>query len=437
MRHAIVLTILLVACSSGAPPERVLSKTEIADPDRTTVRAPAFATDLEFLDVHMHCGDARSKQDACLLSQEWASIEGDRGAGVIASLEHWTLNMTPEVLAKFEQLEPKHAPFDKNNELYLRTAQAWGHVEFFASLECWHDTALGPGWADACKEDARAWVREGAIGFKDHIGRNADLEEDPVVSNAGVFSGGWSRKAGLCPAQMSNKECMKQPEIAYPALREEWRSVLQYLVEDLQAPVLTHATTFSKSPGECWDPLLQALSPCPEMSRRHALDLARWAQTHIDPRARRRIIMAHTGFMVPGAQIEEPEAEEMLGQLRALLETGVSVDTAAIKDWAALVERDPCALRTLVAQFPDQFVFGTDLNVDRRACIQDTYRFWEDLLTGALDQTGPQRTTCVGEARTRGLALGQETVPGCDARVPSGTLARVLRGNFEAMYESR
>lgn len=448
-----------MACTGSDSADRAKNENNNSSP-APTVRRPSFPADTTFVDAHMHCGaidESMAESPRCAASTSWNSATPQGAAGIINSIEHWTVSLDPELLASLKQSGDALGRVDELNEIYGASAATDSSLAWFASLECWHDTPFGPGWAQACKDDAKRWVEAGASGFKDHTGKLWQGGDDPSLADSGVFAGAWSRRAGRCAnttGQTANRECAKSEEVLYPLLTDEWRDVVRYIVAELKAPILSHATTWYGAEVECWDPLSGTLRYCPPMSRDHVLDFAGWAQTELDESARRRIIVGHSGFMIPGEKFlprgsdtaeiaaeRERQALELLEQLESLLATGLSVDSAATKDFVAFTYRQEgtlgaCTLRELFARYPDQFIFGTDRLVDNGACLLETYTLWRDLLEGDIDSLGPERATCLGPISTYGLNIDEATIPQCAGTLPSDFGERFLRGNFLALYDN-
>lgn len=400
-----------------------------------------FTQDALFIDVHMHCGEIAGGR--CVKSEAWELIADAGGRGVGASVEHWSVTISPELLEE-SGLEID-VPLIEMNEAYQASLSGDQDKTFFVSLECWHDTPFGPDWAEACKEDARHWIERGASGFKDHAGKHWDSSGD-----LGMFASGWSARNGLCEGE-SLSDCATHPGVRYPVLEPAWREVIAYIVEELGAPVLTHATTWYGADSVCYDPLRQTERACAEMSREHLLDFAGWARAEIDARSRRRIIIAHAGFMVPGekfiprdADTEEEAAtraaarDALWAQLDELLSSGVSIDTAVTKDFGAMTYQDDgrggCQMRELFARYPDQIVLGTDRLFDNANCLGPSYQIWEHLLTGPVTGLSERFDTCVGSFQVGGMDLDSPTLDGCPT-VEDGVVDKVLKLNFLSMYE--
>jgi hypothetical protein len=419
---------------------------------------PEFPDGIRFIDTHMHCGGvAGDDTTRCGVGETWKGAATEGAAGVILSIEHWTMSLPDEASEAVREQGGVLGYTDQQNEIYAATAAAEPSLAFFASLECWHDTPFGPDWEQACKDDARRWIEAGANGFKDHVGKQWQSANDGVaVADAGVFAGAWSRRAGRC-AQIAgdtpNRDCVQSEEVVYPLLTEEWREVVRYIVEDLGAPIISHSTTWYGAAEQCWDPLSSSLRSCSDMSRDHLLDFLDWAQTGIEADARRRFVVAHGAFAVPGEPFvprpDETEAETaerlaaaqaLLEQLDQILSAGVSVESATSKDFMALTfRREPelgaCAVRDLFARYPDQLMFGTDGLVDRGTCLASTYQAWEDLLTLGVNEQSPERDACFGRVQSYGLDLDTPIISECESEVPADALQRFLTRNFLALYE--
>ncbi len=421
-----------------------------------TVTSPDF-TGVNFADVHLHCG-ALNDKGACEVTDAWTSIAENGGMGAILSVEHWTLSFTDELINQLEEAGGSIGEGDQLNELYAKTSVDNDNMVFFASVECWHDTPYGPDWLAACKKDARQWVKAGAKGFKDHAGKHWQSDSDgPEIADAGIFAGAWSRFSGDCKdvegSTTPNRDCIQSKDIRYPLLTPEWRALVKYMVEDLKAPIVSHATTWYGAEMDCYDPKVEALRNCGELSREHLLDFVAWAEENISESARKRIIVGHTGFMLPGekllprdtdsaevAEAREAAAQKLLAQLNTVLDTGVSVETATLRDFAAMTYRQEpgamgaCILRDLFSKYKDQLLLGTDGQL-HRDCIVSNYQLWNDVLTGDVDTLAPSRAACSGSAQTYGLALETRVIPQCEGEVPAETKDLFLIGNFRNLYE--
>ncbi len=421
-------------------------------PDRPRLTLPGDAV---FVDAHMHCG--LLDESGCTVGATWEAISEAGGYGVILSTEHFTFNYNDDIEAFYAALGVTVAP-DRQNEIYGQTAAARPELWTFTSLECWHDTPLGDGWVEACKNDARQALERGAIGFKDHVGKQWQSDADgPAVADSGIFSGGLTRLAGGCTdvpnSLTANRECVQLPGVIYPLLTSEWREVVRYITEDLKAPIVSHATTYYGAEASCWDPLTSQLASCAPMSRLHLLEFAAWAASHLSAEARRRFIVGHSGFMVPGERLlprdsDSPEqaaereriATELLSQLNAVLSAGLSVESSVTNDLVAMTYRQQsnalgaCTIRELFATYPDQIVFGTDRRVDNGDCLTETYALWDDLLRLGVHELGRVRTACSGPAATYGLDLDAPVITECAGSVPADILDRFLKRNFARLY---
>lgn len=373
-------------------------------------RRPFEASEVEFIDVHMHCKSVM--QGECVIDPEWRLVESDlRGAGALLSVEHWAVTIDGPIL---------ELPYDPLlfNEAYTTTVQNEARLVAFASLDCWHDTPFGQTWAQACKADAKRLVEQGASGFKDHIGKQWDSNGD-----LGSFVGGWNRANGFCDVTGSdspNVDCARQPTVRYPIREDAWREVMRYITEELRVPVVTHAATYpepgAESDKRCYDPRAQQAEGCGKVSRDNQLEFAQWARDNLSEDAFKRIIFAHLGFATED-------------DLIALLDTGATLDTAVTRT----VLRAGCNGRAAFGRYPDQFVMGTDRRVGDERCLKSTYDAWMHAFKGSVSDT-ITFSTCTGPIEVSGMELGTAQTPGCAYDVPEGTLDKVLKLNFLALY---
>lgn len=424
------------------PPEDLGSAADLGSQQLPSPNFTAFPSGTVFVDIHMHCGGV--SEDKCGISDAWREIEKAGGRSVALSVEHWAVTFGPEELEQIGGVDVLGAYPTEINELYERSFSNEEHIRFFSSLDCWHDTPLEEGWEDACKEDARDWLKRGAIGFKDHAGKQWDSNGE-----AGMFVSGWNKLAGNCESDKLS-ECAREPTMRYPLLEPSWREVVRYITEELEAPIITHATTWYAGDTECYDPISGETDYCAPVSRRHLLAFASWAKENLSEAARRRIIVAHAGFMIPGEkhlpresdseatrQQREETRDLMLSQVETLLESGLSIDTAVFMDFAAFTYQDDgqgaCDMRGIFGKYGDQIFFGTDRKLDNQSCLVGSYNAWNHLLTGSTTAIGPTFDTCLGPVQMRGFALEETSIEGCPD-VPQGTLQKILIDNFESLY---
>ncbi|MCB9588023.1 MAG: hypothetical protein H6718_21635 [Polyangiaceae bacterium] len=376
-------------------------------------RPPPDWASADFIDVHTHCELMSDCAGArCCDTSGLASLEGLYSArAVLLSNEYWLIN---------EDIYPAEAVnyFTGLNETARDTAAKEPEaVGFFAGLRCLYQRKVDESWAEACKAEARDWARQGAIGFKDHIGKQYETGE----AEGGMFIGGWNRFNGFCVVPQGsltpNSSCMQQSTVHYLALEPAWREVVRYIVAELRLPIVSHAASYQGATTTCYDPELGAIDNCALVTRRHQQSLATWLSNEVDSAARRRFIVAHMGFLTG-----EPAG------LVALLDTGVSVDTSRLDAFAAA----GCQARSLFAAYPQQILFGTDRRVSQ-TCLPASYSAWMHILRGPADQA-QSFDTCQGTIDARGLELGTPQVAGCPD-VPSDALTRVLKQNFLELYE--
>lgn len=386
---------------------------------------PASWAAADFIDVHTHCEVLTDCAGGrCCDTSGWQLMQARfTGYPVLLSNEYWLIN---------QDLFPKEALdyFTGLNDTVKNTAALGSgsggsgsgggsapSVGWFAGLRCLYQRKLDAGWAEACKAEALGWARQGALGFKDHIGKQWEGGE----VEAGYFIGGWNRFNGFCSVAAGsttpNSSCVQQPSVRYLALEPAWREVVRYIVADLKLPIVSHASSWQGATTTCYDPQLGRVDGCAAVTRRHQQALASWLATQVDEAARRRLVVAHLGFLT-----DDPAG------LAQLLDTGVSVDSSRLEAFAAA----GCDGRSLFAAYPTQVLFGTDRRVSQ-ACLPESYSAWMHIFSGPANQ---QQTfdTCQGSITARGMQLGTPVVAGCPD-VSEGSLERVLKGNFLALYE--
>ena len=411
----VALSAALSACSSTSEDGAGKGGTPDASIDGASVPSvapPASWADADFIDVHTHCeAIVDCDGELCCDFSGWQALQSShRGRAVMLANEYWAINaeLVPPEIGEY---------FDGLNDKYLNTALRHDEAITFIGLRCLYQEKLDDTWADKCKAEAREWISKGALGFKDHIGKQfqGDGQE------GAYFLGGWNRFNGFCDvppsSQTPNSDCMLQPTVRYLALEPAWREVLRYIVEELKVPVVSHASSWQGGKTQCYDPEIGDIGLCPAITIRQQEQLGEWFAANVDASARRRLIFAHLGFLT-----------EDLEGLRRLLDTGVSLDTARFDNLTSV----GCGIRDLVAAYPNQLVLGSDRRVDQ-ACLPGTYDAWLHILGGPADAT-QSFTACRGPVDALGAELGSPTVAGC-ADVPTGALDRVLKTNFLTLYE--
>ena len=300
------------------------------------------------LDIHLHCQLPTQTCEGgvpCCELAGWTALTGAQAtpAGALLSLEHFAV-VSPDAG------RPPNIPF-QNESARLTHAQN-PSVLWFSSLPCWHEQAWGPGWLARCSADVDAQLALGAKGFKDHVGKT--FMHSAKVGDGLRWLGAWNRAQGHCVVAAGvaspNEACLEAAGARYPALEDDYRALVRHIVEDQQAVLVTHMRDFDSGPEQCLDPVQQVLRPCAEVMKDQVLSFAAWAEATLSPAARRRIVIAHLAFLQG-----EPDV------LRQVLTAGLSVDTAAM-----ITQLRHCEARALIAQFPDQLLWGTDAEARRR-----------------------------------------------------------------------
>ncbi len=349
-----------------------------------------------WIDVHTHCVEA----DECDVSRV-LDATGNGGA-VVASLEHYTINQN------FGDANPLLDAFTTQNEAVAAFAAENAGVDWLASLPCWHEVpASDAAWVQACKADVDAMLDAGAVGFKDHAGKQFDNEGDLDEAR---FVGAYNRFAGRCPGATSNEACMEEPTVLYPLLEDSWREVVRYIVEDREAILLTHAGSYFTAPEQCF--FEGEVQACPGVLVSAQQDFADWAKRELTPDAARRIIVAHFGFLQEDADV-----------LEALLDAGLSLDTAQGRYLFGL----GCEGRATFAEHKDQWVFGTDLFFEK-SC--KNYDAWFHMFTGDADAV-QLYDTCGGEVGVRGMDL--DNTEACGVTADADTVEKILGGNLRQL----
>lgn len=400
-------------------------------PERKVGRArlPTSLLSANWIDVHTHCDIQEiipCPSGRCCNVERWKPLAESKGAAVIASTEHYHIvkhnkDIVPDIIKSF--------PTDQINEVVEASTSMASGLGFFISLDCWHaDKLVGDGkdWAEACKRYVDQWVARGAIGFKDHIGKQFNNEGGS--SDYARWLGGWNRLNGFCKPPEGdatpNQTCMEKEGVRYPALEPAWREVMRYITEEKKLPILTHTTSYYTATERCWDPLAAGqdkVRSCAVASQAHLQSLVTWLKGNLSAEARRRVIVAHLGFLQ-----EEPAL------LQEVMQAGVSTEIAV---GVGFLSGKTCELRQLIASYPKQIMFGTDINIDR-ACSAINYQAWSHLLTGPWKQAKSFQICYAGQpVAIYGAALDQKQVAGCTGELPEGTLNDLLKENFLRLFD--
>ena len=366
------------------------------------------------LDIHLHCQDPTQTCEGgvpCCELAGWTALTGgnDTPAGALLSLEHFTV-LSPDAG------RPPHIPFQ--NESARLTHEKAPSLLWFSSLPCWHAQAWGPGWLARCSADVDAQLALGAKGFKDHVGKT--FMHSAKVGDGLRWLGAWNRAQGHCVVAdgvaSPNAACLEAPGARYPALEDDYRALVRHIVEDKRAVLVTHLRDFGGGPEQCLDPVQQVLRPCADVMKDQVLAFAAWAEATLSPAARRRVVIAHLAFLQG-----EPEV------LRQVLAAGLSVDTAAM-----ITQLRHCEARALLAQFPDQLLWGTDAELGG-ACLGPTMASWTHLLTGSMDEELRFTGTCAGDVTISGLDLKTAKVKRCREVLPERAYERFVGGNARTL----
>ncbi len=349
------------------------------------------------IDLHTHCFDADCSADSVE-----ASLGGQLQVAALG-LEHYAVT---EVLG--DPLPEEVPTVRGSNALHLEVADSSDAVHFFASLDCLHDTpASDPEWAARCLEDADAWIEAGAVGFKDHAGKTWDGSGLDLA----LWVGGYNRLAGWCEVSEDdptpNRSCQAQESARMPMDQPEWRAMVQGLVEERGMPVVTHAVPWRGADTQCGRQ--GSVGPCFEQAADAVVDFAIWSEANLSEDARRRIVIAHLGFLDQDPRLEQ------------ILDAGLSVDLTQ----TALVEQG-CALRALVAAYPGQVVLGTDMDLGL-SCLPRHYEAWMWALLGDADVSERYPDTCRGTLRPVGAALSVSQA--CGITLPADAHRAVLYDN--------
>lgn len=373
------IAVLLVAGGSSCHRDGA----EPADSDSGAQTAPAIC-EAELIDAHMHCDfealDCDGDECRCDTSG-WLAAQSKFGSiyGAVLSLEHYAV-------------EPSYAALgiDQANEIQERTIPDDDSLLMVPSLECWYDTPFGgQAWVDACKADVDAWIDRGAVGFKDHAGKQGTEAGDEAR-----WVGAFNRLNGICETEGDepNAACMaaENDALVYPLMTSEWREVVRYIVEERRKPIFTHATIFWTDTDQCFDPHAEvpAVSDCVEVLKAHLVAFGEWANGALSDDARRRVVLAHLGFL------DVNELPDFLA------EYGFSTDTSARLDSVG----QGGAWADVIATHSDQVLFATDYKISEDCVGSDTYAAAMHLF-GATATDTQTFDVCGVEAGVSGLDL--------------------------------
>jgi hypothetical protein len=417
------------------PPEPRQQPTETSpepsSPEKKTglSRLPASLLKAKWIDVHTHC-DAKELVSCdtgqCCNIARWAPVANAGGGAVVLSTEHFHVikalgDALPEAIQKLDT--------ENINEITSNSAKKAKALGFFISLDCWHNAKLtgdGKQWAASCKADVDRWVAQGAIGFKDHIGKQFNNEGEGADFTR--WLGSWNRFNGFCNVPQGtpnpNQACMGQQGARYPALEPAWREVIRYIIEVKKLPILTHATSYYTASERCWDPLVSQndkVRSCVDAGQAHLLSLAAWLKANVSAKARSRVIIGHLGFLQQNAIA-----------LESVLKAGLSSEIAV---GVGFLAGKTCELRQLLSQYPKQIMFGTDINIDRECSIHN-YSAWLHLLSGKWGNIKPFNICFAPQpAQIPGAELGTPQVTGCPYNVPPDLLPDLMKNNFLRLYQ--
>jgi hypothetical protein len=353
------------------------------------------------LDLHVHCPPDQPVCDPTSLTQ---ALDG-RVTAAGLGLAHYAI-ATP----LGDVIPDELAALPDNNEVLQAATETTDQLLLLPSLECLRDTpGNDPGFTAACLDDADRWLALGARGFKDHAGKTFEGDGFDV----GRWVGAWNRYAGFCTTSGSdtpNLDCLTDQQPVFPLEHPAYRDVIRGVVEDREAVWLTHATPWSGSDELCGT--ADGPRRCHDVAADVLVDFARWAEQTMSLEARRRIVLAHLGFL---------QDDEV--RLTAVLDAGLTVDLAQ----TAIAEAG-CGVRRLVAAYPDQVVLGTDLMLGPD-CITAHYEPWLHALLGPADTRARFRGTCRGTLEPAGAALNDPDAANCGVAVPADAGRRVLYDN--------
>ena len=438
--RAIILSLLFAlstACTNPKPskeptqektkeivPEKKSTPEQLPDNTSTSTPSPTTLTKAKWIDVHTHCSEQDLKDCSlgkCCDLTRWEPIAKQGGAVVIASTEHYHL---AKVLDPSFSFPIKTDTFNKIHEVAYKEAT---HVGYNPSLECWHAAKFtSDGWVAACKKNVDDWLQRGAIGFKDHAGKQYDNAGQGEASDFARWLGLWNRYNGFCTlpkgTSFPSKTCMEKSGVKYPMMESKWREVIKYITVEKKATILTHATSY---PGAetCWNPADGKVVSCSALTKAQLVAFAKWAKDTLPADARKRIIIAHMGFLNNNEK-----------ELLAVLNAGLSLDTAiGIKTFAGLDTKRLCAARNIFGTYHTQWMFGTDIKPSRPCSARD-YQAWLHLWSG---QPGAKKTfdTCHGKLEIVSLGLQETKVNGCQGEIPKETLNNLLKDNYLRVFQ--
>ncbi|MCC7073623.1 MAG: hypothetical protein IT383_20100 [Deltaproteobacteria bacterium] len=341
--------------------------------------------------------------DTCTVDGVEASLGGQLTVAAL-SLEHYAIASTLG-----DPLPDELRFVLDSNAVHASLAARSDQVLFFASLDCLHEVpASDPGWTARCLADADAWLEAGAKGFKDHAGKSWDGSGEDVA----LWVGAYNRLAGWCDVDAGdptpNRACQAQATARMPLDEPAWRELVRGLVETRAVPLVTHAVDWREADTRCGRS--GSVGPCFTQAADALVDFATWAERELSVEARRRIVVAHLGFL------DKDEA-----RLTAVLEAGLTVDLTQ-----TALASSGCLLRDLVAAYPEQVVLGTDVEVGA-ACMPRHYEAWLWGLLGDADRRERYPDTCRGTMEPVGAGLLDELA--CDVEVRDDAARLVLYDN--------
>lgn len=357
------------------------------------------------IDLHTHCPDPAG----CDPTSVEAALDGQLTV-VGLSVSHFAI---ADTLGDPMPAELADLPVEQGNAVHRDTGAQSPAIESFASLDCLRLVPVtDPDFVATCLDDADRLLAEGHLGFKDHAGKTFEGGDLDV----GRWVGAFNRLAGFCdPGAVSapNQACMTEPGATFPLALDPWRELVRGLVEEREVPLVTHAVPWHGADDVCWSEADPEAS-CHDVAADALVDFAHWAEAELSPEARRRVVVAHLGFLQ-----DDPD------RLLAVLDAGLSVDLAQTDFTAA-----GCDLRDLVARYPDQVVAGTDMELGLD-CIPNHWDAWSWALLGKAGKTRTFRNTCRGTLRVVGAALADPDA--CGIEVPEGAARKVLHDNAAAL----
>lgn len=357
------------------------------------------------LDLHVHCPPNAATCDPTSLD---AALEGQVTAAA-AGLAHYAI-----AVPLGDTIPAELTPFPDNNGAVVDAASRSEHILLMPSLECLRDTPGNePSFTSACLDDADRWLDLGAVGFKDHAGKTFDGDGLDVAR----WVGAWNRYAGFCSTtdgDSPNLDCLTRQTPVFPLEHGPYREVVRGVVEDREAVWLTHAVPWSGADEVCGTSA--GSQRCHERAADVLVEFAQWAAQTMPAEARRRIVVAHLGFL---------QDDDV--RLTAVLDAGLTVDLAQ-----TVLTGAGCGLRRLVAAYPDQVVLGTDLFLGPD-CITRHYEPWVHALLGEADTTARFRNTCRDTLNPVGAQLGSPDAEICGVAVVEGAGRKVLYDNAAAL----